>query len=61
MEYTDKQLKEMCDEYYRNQIKIKEMLKDEEILTEAGTNKYYTIKGRQHEILEILNDNGVKP
>lgn len=59
--YTDNELKCFITEYLANKKKIKELIRDREILTEKGTNEYYKVKSRNEELSMILDEYKVKP
>lgn len=53
-------LKKMVNEYYLNQIDLKNLRKNKLILSSKGQEKYKRIKNRQEKIRTILAENGVK-
>lgn len=60
-EYTNKQVKQLVDKYYKTQTRIKQLIRDSYILTEQGTNEYYRVKAEHQSIKQKLDKIGVKP
>ena len=57
---TDKQIKKYIQEYLHNQIQLRHLLKNKDILSPNGQKRYIKVKERQKKLNKILTQNGVK-
>ena len=57
---TDKQIKKYIQEYLHNQIQLRHLIKNKDILSPNGQKRYLKVKERQKELNKILTKNGVK-